>query len=148
MAASMTTTQQQPGRNDQKLSYQVAKTATAATVGGSLMALSGITLVATIIGLVIATPLLLIFSPVLIPAALTAFLILAGLFASAAFLATSAFIFYWMYMYIAGKHPVGEDKINYMKEKLAVAAQGFKEKAAELGSKGQQQIKGTVQEST
>ncbi|CAH9086567.1 unnamed protein product [Cuscuta europaea] len=135
-------------RNDQpKLSYQVAKTATAATVGGSLMLLSGLTLVATIVGLVIATPLLVIFSPVLLPALLAALLILTGFLASGAFGATSSFIFYWSYRYITGKHPIGADKIDYAKDKLANAAYGIKEKAEQLGNKAQQQIKGTVQDS-
>ncbi|KAK4434877.1 Oleosin Bn-V [Sesamum alatum] len=70
----------QPRHDPQKqqLSHQVAKTTTAVTLGGSLMVLSGLTLAATVIGLVLATPLLVIFSPVLVPAAITLFLILAG----------------------------------------------------------------------
>lgn len=81
----------------QQLSRQVAKTTTAVTVGGSLMVLSGLTLAATVIGLVVATPLLVIFSPVLVPAAITVFMILGGLLAATGFGATATFVFYWMY---------------------------------------------------
>ncbi|KAF3656921.1 putative palmitoyl-protein thioesterase 1-like [Capsicum annuum] len=41
-----------------QLSHEVAKTTTVVKVGGSLIVLSGLTLAATIIGLVVATPLL------------------------------------------------------------------------------------------
>ncbi|GMH14377.1 hypothetical protein Nepgr_016218 [Nepenthes gracilis] len=53
-------------------------------VSGTLLALAGITLVLSLIGLAVATPLFLIFSPVLVPAA-----ILVGL-AVAAFVASGA----------------------------------------------------------
>lgn len=89
--------------HQQQLSYQVAKTATAVTMGGSLMLLSGLALTATIIGLVVATPLLVIFSPVLVPAAVTTFLILAGFLASGGLGATATFVFYWMYRYYADR---------------------------------------------
>lgn len=92
----------QSGRHEQhqQLSRQVAKTTTAVTVGGSLMVLSGLTLAVTVIGLVVATPLLVIFSPVLVPAAITIFMILGGLLAATAFGATATFVFYWMYRYL------------------------------------------------
>ncbi|KAJ8526733.1 hypothetical protein K7X08_029210 [Anisodus acutangulus] len=83
----------------QQLSIQVAKTTTAVTVGGSLMVLSGLTLAATVIGLVMVTPLLVIFSPVLVPAAITIFMILGGLLAAGGFGATATFVFYWMYRF-------------------------------------------------
>ncbi|CAN4099753.1 unnamed protein product [Withania somnifera] len=117
--------------HEQQLTHQVAKTTTAVTVGGSLMVLSGLTLAATVIGLAIATPLLVIFSPVLVPAVLTVGLILGGFLASGGFGATASFVFYWMYRYI-----------DYTKDKIAHAAHDAKEKAEQLGHQAQQQIKG------
>lgn len=128
----------------QQLSHQVAKTTTAVTLGGSLMVLSGLTLAATVIGLVLATPLLLIFSPVLVPAAITLFLIFAGFLASGGFGATASFIFYWMYRYATGKHPIGADQLDRAREKIANAAREMKDKAENLGHQTQQQIKGNV----
>ncbi|CAN4099752.1 unnamed protein product [Withania somnifera] len=128
--------------HEQQLTHQVAKTTTAVTVGGSLMVLSGLTLAATVIGLAIATPLLVIFSPVLVPAVLTVGLILGGFLASGGFGATASFVFYWMYRYVTGKHPIGATKIDYTKDKIAHAAHDAKEKAEQLGHQAQQQIKG------
>ncbi|KAK4365846.1 hypothetical protein RND71_013726 [Anisodus tanguticus] len=134
--------QMQPRHDQQQLSRQVAKTTTAVTVGGSLMVLSGLTLAATVIGLAIATPLLVIFSPVLVPAVLTLGLILGGFLASCGFGATASFVFYWMYRYVTGKHPIGATKIDYARDKLAHAAHDVKEKAEQLGHQAGQQIKG------
>ncbi|XP_047939371.1 oleosin 1-like [Salvia hispanica] len=130
--------QQQP-----QLSHQVAKTTTAVTLGGSLVVLSGLTLAATVIGLVLATPLLVIFSPVLVPAAIAAFLILAGFVTSGGFGAVASFVFYWMYRYATGKHPVGADQIDRARDKIAHAAYDVKEKAEHYGQQQQQHVKGT-----
>ncbi|PIM97254.1 hypothetical protein CDL12_30276 [Handroanthus impetiginosus] len=122
-----------PGK--QQLSHQVAKTTTAITLGLSLMILSGVTLAATVIGLVLATPLLVIFSPVLVPAAVTLFLIFAGFVTSAGFGATASFVLYWMYRYAIGKHPIGADQLDRAQEKIAYAAHDVKERAHEFGQK-------------
>ncbi|KAL3499673.1 hypothetical protein ACH5RR_038766 [Cinchona calisaya] len=130
----------------QQLTHQVAKTTTAVTVGGSLMVLSGLTLAATVIGLVLATPLLVIFSPVLVPATITVFLIFAGFFVSGGLGATASFVFYWMYRYATGKHPIGADQLDRAREKLALAAREMKDKAEHYGHQTQHQIKSTAQD--
>lgn len=124
--------QQQPYQQ-QQLSHKVAKTATAVTLGGSLMVLSGLTLAVTVIGLVLATPVLVIFSPVLVPAAITIFLLLAGFFTSGGLGATATFVLVWMYRYATGKHPIGADQLDRAREKIAGAAREMKEKAEHLG---------------
>ncbi|XP_047952006.1 oleosin L-like [Salvia hispanica] len=130
----------------QQLSHQVAKTTTAVTLGGSLMVLSGLTLTATVIALVLATPVLVLFSPVLVPAAFTVFLIVAGLVASGGFGVVASFVFYWMYRYATGEHPIGADQIDRARDKIAHAAHDVKEKAEQygqgVGGGGQQNVKG------
>lgn len=130
-------------KQHKQLSHQLAKTTTAVTVGGSLMVLSGLTLAGTVIGLVLVTPLLLIFSPVLVPAAITLFLISAGLFTSGGLGAVATFVFYWMYSYVTGKHPIGADKIDRARETIAHAAKEMRDKAEQYGHQTQQQIKGS-----
>ncbi|KAG0498391.1 hypothetical protein HPP92_002678 [Vanilla planifolia] len=51
-------------------------------VGGTLLVLSGVTLAVTLLGLAVSTPLLLLFSPVLVPAALVIALAVAGFLTS------------------------------------------------------------------
>ncbi|KAI4375341.1 hypothetical protein MLD38_013224 [Melastoma candidum] len=53
--------------------------------GGTLLALSGITFFLSLVGLTIATPIFILFSPVLIPAAITVGLAVTGFLTSGAF---------------------------------------------------------------
>lgn len=54
-------------------------------VGGTLLGLAGLTLIGTLIGLAVATPLFILFSPVLVPAALTIGLAVTGFLTSGTF---------------------------------------------------------------
>lgn len=65
-------------------------------VAGILLTLSALTLAATVIGLAVIAPLFLIFSPVLVPAALAVALAVAGFLSSAAFGVTGLSAMSWM----------------------------------------------------
>lgn len=106
----------------QNLPYQMVKASTALTFGGSLSVLSGLTLTAAIICLTAVTPLLVIFSPVLVPAAIAMLLLATGFFSSGGLGVTAAFVFYWLHNYVTGKHPVGADRLDQLAAKLARAA--------------------------
>ncbi|XP_010906082.1 oleosin 18 kDa [Elaeis guineensis] len=54
-------------------------------IGGLLLILSGVTLTASVIGLAVAAPLFLLFSPVLVPAAIAIGLAVTGFLTSGAF---------------------------------------------------------------
>ncbi|KAK1366702.1 Oleosin [Heracleum sosnowskyi] len=118
----------------QSKSVQVVKAATAATAGGSLLVLSGLTLAGTVIALTIATPVMVIFSPVLVPAAITIFMIITGFLASGGFGVAALSVLSWIYKYVKGQHPVGADKIDCAKTKLARKAREMKEKAEQMAS--------------
>ncbi|CAI9768246.1 unnamed protein product [Fraxinus pennsylvanica] len=120
-------------QQQQTRSHQVVKAATAATAGGSLLVLSGLTLAGTVIALTLATPLLVIFSPVLVPAALTIFLIGSGLLASGGFGVAAISVLSWIYRYVTGKHPPGADHLDYAKTKLGTKAREMKDKADQFG---------------
>ncbi|KAG7030861.1 hypothetical protein SDJN02_04898, partial [Cucurbita argyrosperma subsp. argyrosperma] len=102
----------QPGQHGSQPRYQVVKAATAATAGGSLLVLSGLILAGTVIALTIATPLLVIFSPVLVPAVITVSLLILGFLAS---------------------------EIDLARHKLATKAREMKDRAEQFG---QQQTSG------
>lgn len=80
--------------------HKVVKAATAVTAGGSLLLLSGLTLAGTVIGLAVATPLVVIFSPVLVPAAFFVFLIISGFLASGGFGVAAISVLSWIYKYV------------------------------------------------
>lgn len=133
-------TQQQ---QQQPRSHQVVKAATAVTAGGSLLVLSGLVLAGTVIALTIATPLFVIFSPVLVPAVITVGLIITGFLASGGFGVAAITVLSWIYRYLTGKHPMGADQLDQARHKLATKAREMKDKAEQFGQQhltsGQQQ---------
>ncbi|KAL4353018.1 hypothetical protein GQ457_06G041230 [Hibiscus cannabinus] len=64
---------------------QVLSVLTLLPIGGTLLALAGLTLTGTVIGLTVATPLFVIFSPVLVPAAIAVAMVVVGFLTSGVF---------------------------------------------------------------
>ncbi|KAJ4777678.1 Oleosin [Rhynchospora pubera] len=120
--------QQAPTKNE-TLMKSVLKAMTAGTVGGSMLLLSGLTLAGTIIALVVATPLLVIFSPVLVPAAIAVTLLVFGFASSGGFGLAALSVLAWMYRYLTGRHPPGADQLDHAKGVLASKARDIKESA-------------------
>ncbi|EYU22164.1 hypothetical protein MIMGU_mgv1a021055mg, partial [Erythranthe guttata] len=69
-------------------------------VGGTLLFLAGLVLTGTVVGLAVAAPLFLIFSPILVPAALTLALSVAGFITSGAFGITALSSVAWLLNYV------------------------------------------------
>ncbi|XP_009362716.1 oleosin 1-like [Pyrus x bretschneideri] len=132
---------QQGMQHQHQKSYQVAMTATAVTVGGSLFVLSGLVLAGTVIALTIATPLMIIFSPVLVPAVITLSLIIMGFLTSGGFGVASVTVLTWIYRYVTGKQPSGADQLDSARHKLAGKAREMKDSAEH----GQQHTSGQHQ---
>ena len=130
--------QQQPGQ--QSRAQQVVRATTAVTAGGSFLILSGLILAATVIALTIATPLFVIFSPILVPAVITVALIFTGFLASGGFGVAALTVLSWIYRYLTGKHPPGADQLDHARLKLASKAREIKDRAEQFG---QQHISGT-----
>ncbi|CAN1747585.1 Oleosin Cor a 13 [Linum perenne] len=117
----------------QTRSRQAVKAATAATAGGSLLVLSGLILAATVILLTMATPLLVIFSPVLVPAVITAGLLITGFLASGGFGVAGITVLSWIYRYVSGRKPVGADSVDQARMKLTGKAREMKDRTSEFG---------------
>ncbi|XP_062186136.1 oleosin 16 kDa [Phragmites australis] len=105
------------------------KAAAAATASGSMLVLSGLILAGTVIALTVATPVLVIFSPVLVPAAIALALMAAGFMTSGGLGVAALSVFSWMYKYLTGKHPPGADQLDHAKARLASKARDIKEAA-------------------
>ncbi|KAF5805592.1 putative oleosin [Helianthus annuus] len=122
--------------------HQAVKAATAATAGGSLLVLSGLILAGTVIALTIATPLLVIFSPVLVPAVITVFLIVTGFLTSGGFGVAAVTVLSWIYRYATGGHPPGADSLDQARDKLGYKAREMKGRAEHATGMGQHHITG------
>ena len=69
-------------------------------LGGSLLGLSGLVLLTTLAGVALAVPLVVLFSPVLVPAALGAALAAAGFVASGALAVSGLSALVWIVGYV------------------------------------------------
>ncbi|KAJ4913131.1 Oleosin 18.5 kDa [Raphanus sativus] len=118
---------------DYSKSRQIAKAVTAVTAGGSLLVLSSLTLVGTVIALVVATPLLVIFSPILVPALITVAMLITGFLSSGGFGIAALTAFSWIYKYATGEHPQGSDKLDSARMKLGSKAQDMKDRSQYYG---------------
>lgn len=127
---------------------QTVKFLTAATTGASLLVLSGLVLTATVIGLVVATPLLVLFSPVLVPAAFAIFLTFAGFVSSGGFGLAAIAALGWIYNYVSGKHPPGADKLDYARHVIADKARDMKERAKDYGHAVQHKVHDATHQTT
>ncbi|CAK9162442.1 unnamed protein product [Ilex paraguariensis] len=118
-------------------SRQAARFLTAATLGVLLLGLSGITLTGTVLALIIATPVLVLFSPVLVPGGIVLFLVTTGFLFSGGCGVAALVALSWIYNYAAGKHPPGADQFDYARARIASKAREMKERAKDYGQTGQ-----------
>ncbi|KAK1290325.1 hypothetical protein QJS10_CPB18g00955 [Acorus calamus] len=97
---------------------QAARVITAATMVTMLLGLSGLTLTVTVVSLVLATPLLVLFSPVLVPAAVVVFLTTTGLVMSGGFGVTALSGLALFYRYASGRGPVGSERVDVARARV------------------------------
>ncbi|XP_024976439.1 oleosin 1-like [Cynara cardunculus var. scolymus] len=119
--------QQHPYSNE-PMAHQVVKGVTSALAGGSLLVLSGLTLAATVIGLTVATPLLVIFSPVLVPAVITVFLLVTGFLTSGGLGVAATMVLSWIYSYVTGGRPRGSDSLDEATDKMGWKGREMRER--------------------
>ncbi|PUZ43319.1 hypothetical protein GQ55_9G652200 [Panicum hallii var. hallii] len=89
-----------PGHHGQQQHQSAAAAVAKVLAAFSMLLLSGLALTATVLALIVATPLLVIFSPVLVPAAITVALLTAGFVSSGGFGTAAVGVLAWMYRYL------------------------------------------------
>ncbi|KAK1363143.1 Oleosin [Heracleum sosnowskyi] len=105
-------------------------------LGGLLLLIAGITLTGTIIGLAVATPLFVIFSPVLVPAVLTLGLAVTGFITSGAFGITALSSLAWLAKYL--RKGRSGDAVETAKRRVQNTAGYVGHRARDLGQKTQE----------
>lgn len=102
-------------------------------LGGLLLTLAGLTLTSSVIGLVVLAPVFLLFSPVLVPAALLMALAVAGFLASGAFGLTGLSSLGYTLKQAKGVVQRGPEQIDYGKRRMAEAAGQMGQKTKDVG---------------
>ncbi|XP_010251121.1 PREDICTED: oleosin 21.2 kDa-like [Nelumbo nucifera] len=115
-------------------SFQVMAVIALFPIGGFLLAVAGLSLTATVIGLVVSTPLLIIFSPVLIPAATTIGLAVMGFLTAAAFGLAALSSFSWILNYLRGKRATLPEHLDYAQRRMQEAAGYMEQKAKDMST--------------
>ncbi|GLJ34512.1 hypothetical protein SUGI_0694100 [Cryptomeria japonica] len=114
-------------------STQVLGFVTLFVSGAILLFLTGLTVAGTMVGMVLLTPLLILFSPILIPVGTVLFVAAACLFSAGGFGLAVFSVLSWMYNYLRGRHPPGSDQIDYARMRIADTASHVKDYAREYG---------------
>ncbi|XP_031092771.1 oleosin-like [Ipomoea triloba] len=125
--------------NNGPTTQQILAFVTLLPLGALLLGLSGLTFVGTLIALAIATPLFLLFSPVIVPAALTIALAVAGFLASGAFGITALSSLYWLANYVRRNRGKAREQIEHAKWRLHEYPAG--QKIRDLGQKIQESVR-------
>ncbi|KAK9198089.1 hypothetical protein WN944_013272 [Citrus x changshan-huyou] len=121
---------------------QLLAVVTLLPVGGTLLLLSGLTLAGTLTCLALATPLFIICSPVLVPAALVTGLAIAGFLTSGAFGITALSSFSWMASFLRRMRAPGQAKRRVLDtaggQKVRETAQMTQQKAQGTGTEAKE----------
>ncbi|KAJ9168266.1 hypothetical protein P3X46_019814 [Hevea brasiliensis] len=132
-------------RDPPRSSHPTVKFLTAAMRGATFLLLSALTLTGTVIALIVSTPILVLCSPVLVPAGIVVFLVTTGFFFSGGCGLMAIMALTWMYNYLTGKHPPGADKLDYARGQIPRKAHDMKERAKEYGQYVQQKAQEATQ---
>lgn len=101
--------------------------------GGVLLLLTGFTVTAAVIGLVLFSPLILISSPILVPIATFLFIAIAGGLSFCGFTVAVAAAVSWLYRYCKGLQPMGSGRVDYARSRIQDTASHMKDYAREYG---------------
>ncbi|CAN6831249.1 hypothetical protein HID58_061742 [Brassica napus] len=114
-------------------STQVISFLVGVPIVGSLLAIAGLLLAGSVIGLMISIPLFLLFSPVIVPAAITIGLATTGFLASGMFGLTGLSSISWVMNYLRRTRGGVPDQLEYAKRRMADAVGYAGQKGKEMG---------------
>ncbi|XP_044467146.1 oleosin G-like [Mangifera indica] len=109
--------------------------------GSILLLLTGLTVAATVLGLILFAPLLIISSPIWVPIGTFLFLTVAGFLSICGFGVAIVAGLSWMYRYFRGLHPPGSDRVDYARSRIYDTASHVKDYAREYGGYLQGKVK-------
>ncbi|WVZ99705.1 hypothetical protein U9M48_044966 [Paspalum notatum var. saurae] len=97
--------------------------------GAVLLLLTGLTLTGAVVALVFLGPLALLTSPIWVPVAVALFVVAALALSTCGFVVAALALGTWTYRYLTGRHPVGADRVDYARSRIADTATHVKDYA-------------------
>ncbi|XP_051136576.1 oleosin H2-like [Andrographis paniculata] len=121
--------------------FQILAVVTLFPVDAVLLFLAGLTLAGTLIGLALTTPLFIVFSPILVPAALALAAAVAGFLTAGAFGLTALSSVTWLMNYLREMRRSLPEQLEHARWRVHDAAGHVGQKAREVGHKTQDVIR-------
>lgn len=105
--------------------------------GAILLLFAGVTLAAAVLGLILLYPVILLTSPIWVPAGAALVVAGGGLLLAIAAAAGAT----WGYKYLRGRQPPGSERVDYARGRIADTAGQVKDYALEYGGYLQRRVK-------
>ncbi|KAL8216077.1 hypothetical protein R6Q57_022914 [Mikania cordata] len=109
--------------------------------GAILLLLTGVTITVSVTGLIFFAPIIILTSPIWLPIGTLFFVVIAGFLSVCGSGLTAVAAVYWLYKYFKGLHPVGSDRVDYARSRIADTASHMKDYAREYGGYFQSKVK-------
>ncbi|XP_058751331.1 oleosin-like [Vicia villosa] len=122
-------------------STQLAGILTLLVTGSIFLLLTGLTVSGTVFALIFFSPLIIVSSPIWVPAGTFFFLLAAGFLSICGFGVIAVAGSSWSYRYFKGLHPAGSDRVDYARNRIYETASHVKDCAIEYGGYLQSKVK-------
>ncbi|KAK9080361.1 hypothetical protein SSX86_000119 [Deinandra increscens subsp. villosa] len=109
--------------------------------GAILLLLTGVTITVAVIGLIFFAPIIIFTSPIWVPIGTLLFVVVAGFVSVCGSGLAAVGSVYWLYKYFKGLHPVGSERVDYARSRIADTASHVKDYAREYGGYFQGKVK-------
>ncbi|CAK8563319.1 unnamed protein product [Lathyrus sativus] len=122
-------------------STHLAGILTLLVTGSIFLLLTSLTVAGTVLSLIFFSPLIIVSSPIWVPAGTLFFLFTAGLLSMCGFGVVAVVASSWLYRYFRGLHPPGSDRVDYARHRIYDTATHVKDCAKEYGGYLQSKVK-------
>ncbi|XP_071703833.1 oleosin G-like [Rutidosis leptorrhynchoides] len=109
--------------------------------GAILLLLTGVTVTVAVVGFILFAPVVILTSPIWVPIGTLLFVLVAGFVSVCGSGLAAAAAVSWLYKYFKGLHPVGSDRVDYARSRIADTASHVKDYAWEYGGYFQSKVK-------
>ncbi|XP_050906367.1 oleosin G [Lathyrus oleraceus] len=122
-------------------STQLVGILTLLVTGSIFLLLTSLTVSGTVLSLIFFSPLIIVSSPIWVPAGTLFFLLTAGFLSMCGFGICRHLASSWLYRYFRGLHPPGSDRVDYARHQIYDTASHVKDCAKEYGGYLQSKVK-------
>ncbi|KAJ1440994.1 Oleosin [Sesbania bispinosa] len=106
-------------------SRQLFGVLTLVITGAILLLLTGLTVIVTVVGLILLAPLIILFSPIWVPACIILLVFTGGFLFTCGFGLVVLAVLTWIFRYFRGLNPTGLDRVEYARNRVKDYGGGY-----------------------